>query len=216
MAAPVPRNEAERLRALKLYRIVDTGSEKAFDDLTQLAAAICETPISLITLIDQSRQWFKSRVGVDVQETERDIAFCAHAIMQEGPFVVEDAARDVRFAQNPFVVGEPNVRFYAGVPLTVADGIALGTLCVIDREPRQLTERQVTALNVLCQAVVTQLELRRAMADFSAIEQLLPMCAWCRNVRSPENQWTSLEAYVARAVNVTHGLCPACARSLET
>ena len=188
MAAPVPRNEAERLRALKLYRIVDTGSEKAFDDLTQLAAAICETPISLITLIDQSRQWFKSRVGVDVQETERDIAFCAHAIMQEGPFVVEDAARDVRFAQNPFVVGEPNVRFYAGVPLTVADGIALGTLCVIDREPRHLTERQVTALNVLCQAVVTQLELRRAMADFSAIEQLLPMC----------------------------GLCPACARSLET
>ncbi|HKC58163.1 MAG TPA: GAF domain-containing protein [Vicinamibacterales bacterium] len=213
-APPVPRNEAARLRALRLYRILDTGSEKAFDDLTELAAAICDTPMSLITLIDESRQWFKSRVGVAVQETERDIAFCAHAILQDDLFVVEDATKDARFAQNPYVV-DHTVRFYAGAPLTVADGIALGTLCVIDRKPRHLTKRQISALTVLRQAAVTQLELRRAMADISAIEQLLPMCAWCRSVRVADDRWTTLDEYVAGAVNVTHGVCPACAASLE-
>jgi len=215
VAPPVPHNETERLRALRLYRILDTSSEKSFDDLTQLAAAICDTPISLITLIDQSRQWFKSRVGVDIQETERDIAFCAHAILQDDLFVVEDATKDVRFAQNPYVL-DHTVRFYAGAPLTVADGVALGTLCVIDRKPRHLTRRQIDALTVLRQAVVTQLELRRAMADISAIEQLLPMCAWCRSVRASDNTWATLDEYVGRNVHVTHGLCPACAVSLET
>ena len=211
---PIPANEQERLRTLRLYRILDSGSEKAFDDLTQLAAAICETPISLITLIDESRQWFKSRVGIDGDGTSRDLAFCAHAIGQDDIFVVEDATRDARFAQNPYVVADPSIRFYAGAPLTVADGISLGTLCVIDRQPRRLTPHQLDALNVLRRAVVTQLELRRAMADLTAIEQLLPMCAWCRSVRTADNKWTTLDAYVSQAVQVTHGLCPTCAASM--
>ena len=215
MRPPIPSNESERLRALQLYRILDTGSEKAFDDLARLAAAVCDTPISLITLIDESRQWPKSCVGFDGAETSRDTAFCAHAIVQDGIFVVEDATQDARFAQNPFVVGDPSIRFYAGAPLTVADGISLGTLCVIDRKPRRLTPQQMDALDVLRSAVVTQLELRRAMADFTAVEQMLSMCAWCRSVRSIDQTWTPLDQYLSKSVHVTHGLCPICAASLE-
>jgi anti-sigma regulatory factor (Ser/Thr protein kinase) len=157
----MPIDEAARLAALRRYRILDTDSEQAFDDLALLASYICETPMALITLIDADRQWFKARVGISVHETVRSIAFCDHAIRQHGLFTVRDATIDERFSQNPFVVNEPHIRFYAGSPLVTPDGHSLGTLCVIDRVPRDLTDDQTRALDALRRQVEAQLELRR-------------------------------------------------------
>lgn len=143
-----PDNENDRLSALKNYNILDTVNEKEFDRITQLASLICDTPISLISLIDESRQWFKSRVGLDVPETPRDISFCQHAILKEEIFTVEDATEDTRFKNNPLVTGFPEIKFYAGYPLVSPEGMALGTLCVIDKKPRKLEENQRRALKL--------------------------------------------------------------------
>jgi len=159
--APVPPNEARRLKVLWQYEVLDTVPEEVFDDLAELAGAICEAPIALISLVDESRQWFKAKVGVNATETSRDVSFCAHAILQPGLFIVADASQDERFMDNPMVTGEPHVRFYAGAPLATPDGNMLGTLCVLDKEPRNLTAAQLKALRVLSHLVVTQLELRR-------------------------------------------------------
>src|ERR1700761_8471458 len=149
VTAALPQNETQRLDALNKYEILDTAAEEAFDELTRLAAFICGTPISLVTLVDQHRQWFKSKMGLGVQQTPRQVAFCAHAIKDDKPFVVPDAQQDPRFANNPLVTGDPNIRFYAGLPLTNPDGFNLGTLCVIDRTPRELSEAQTEALRIL-------------------------------------------------------------------
>jgi GAF domain-containing protein len=216
VSSPIPSNEAERLRTLRLFRILDSGSENAFDELTRLAASICDSPISLITLLDENRQWFKPAVGLEISGTPRDVAFCAHAITQNDVFVVEDATQDERFADNPLVTSDPSIRFYAGTPLIVADGVSLGTLCVIDRKPRRRTAAQLDALKVLRQAVVTQLQLRRALEDFRTLEALIPMCSWCRSIRSPDGSWSPLHEYVARSGQLTHGVCERCAENIET
>jgi anti-sigma regulatory factor (Ser/Thr protein kinase) len=161
-------DEQARLAALRRYRILDTEPEQRFDDLTLLASQICDTPISLITLIDSDRQWFKSRIGLDVDETSRGVAFCAHAITQPGIMQVPDATHDARFRDNPFVTGEPRVRFYAGAPIVTPDGHALGTLCVIDVRPRTLSDGQLRALDALRRQVETQLELRRNLDELAA------------------------------------------------
>ena len=161
MNAPVPENEAARLETLRQYEILDTDPEESFNDLTRLAAYICDTPIALITLVDSNRQWFKARVGLDAKETSRDISFCAHAIMQDGPFIVRDALDDSRFRANPMVLSDPYIRFYAGSPLMSPEGFKIGTLCVIDREPRELSPKQMAALKILGNQVITQLDLRR-------------------------------------------------------
>jgi PAS domain S-box-containing protein len=161
MRAALPANEDARLEALRDLEILDTAPEQEYDDLALIASEICGTPISLISLVDSDRQWFKSRVGLSRPETSRDEAFCAHAILQRGLFVVADATEDPRFSDNPLVLADPKIRFYAGAPLRTADGHALGTLCVLDRTPRQLTERQENALRALSRQVEAQLELRR-------------------------------------------------------
>jgi PAS domain S-box-containing protein len=156
----IPANESDRLVALDRYKILDTLPEQVYDDLTQLAADICETPIALISLVDKDRQWFKSRVGVDATETPRDISFCGHAVAESAILNVPDASLDPRFADNPLVAQDPNIRFYAGVPLITDDNFALGTLCVIDRQPRDLTEKQIRQLEALSRLVISQFELR--------------------------------------------------------
>jgi GAF domain-containing protein len=161
MTVPVPPNEKKRLKVLWQYEVLDTVPEEVFDDLTELAARICEAPIALISLVDEKRQWFKSKVGTSVNGTSRDISFCAHAINQTELFIVPDATLDSRFAANPLVTSDPKIRFYAGAPLITPDGYALGTLCVIDKVPRNLRPDQQQALRILARHVVSQLELRR-------------------------------------------------------
>ncbi len=161
MKPPVPSNEARRLKVLWQYDLLDTVPEEIFDDLTELAARICEAPIALISLVDEDRQWFKSKVGITVNETSRDISFCAYAVTQQDLFIVPDATLDPRFAKNPLVTSDPKIRFYAGAPLITPDGYALGTLCVIDKVPRELRPDQKQALKILARHVVFQLELRR-------------------------------------------------------
>src|SRR3954470_6396054 len=171
MTAPVKTNEARRLKVLWQYDVLDTVPEEVFDDLTELAARICEAPIALISLIDEDRQWFKSKVGITVNETSRDISFCARAIQQDDLFIIPDATKDLRFANNPLVTSDPKIRFYAGAPLITPDGHALGTLCVIDKVPRELRPDQKQALRVLARHVMTQLELRRHSRELARVHQ---------------------------------------------
>jgi GAF domain-containing protein len=157
----MPANEEGRIAALQKYAILDSEPEQGFDDLTMLASHICRTPIALISLIDESRQWFKSRVGVAVSETPRDLAFCATAILSSEVMIVPDTLKDERFRNHPMVVSEPNIRFYAGAPLITEEGFALGTLCVVDRKPREFSPEQKEALKALSRLVLAQLEFRR-------------------------------------------------------
>ena len=153
--------------------------------------------------------------GLDATETPRDLAFCAHAILQHDPLIVEDALTDPRFAENPLVTSAPFIRFYAGSPLRVASGHSLGTLCVIDRRPRTLTDQQLEALQVLSRTVVSHLELRRALLDLQDLQKLVPMCAWCRDVRRQDGSWVHLQDYVHETIPLTHGICPACSTGMK-
>ncbi len=172
-SAPLPNDEPARLAALRSYGVLDTTREAEFDDLVALAAHICGTPIALISLIDERRQWFKAAFGLDVRETSREISFCSHAVHRRELYVVTDAASDTEFADNPLVTGELGIRFYAGAPLFSADGHALGALCVLDRQVRRLTPEQMQALTVLSRHVMAQMELRRQAHERARINRSL-------------------------------------------
>ena len=165
MDTMVTPDEVTRLETLGRYRIMDTAAEPAFDDIVALAAGICGTPMAVVSLLDDKRQWFKSRIGLAVQETARDIAFCHHTIRQDALFIVHNASADPRFAHNPLVTGPPFINFYAGAPLLTRDGHALGSLAVLDHVPRELSEFQQAALRTLGREVVAQIELRKNLDD---------------------------------------------------
>jgi signal transduction histidine kinase len=167
ISAEIPVNEKERLTKLKEYNILDTPEEESFDEIVKLASIICKVPMSTITLIDEKRQWFKAKVGLKYQETSREIAFCAHVINGDDLMIINDAAEDERFADNPMVTSDPDIRFYAGMPLITPDGNKLGTICVIDNVPRTLTEEQKFALQILAKNVITLLELRLKNSNLS-------------------------------------------------
>jgi GAF domain-containing protein len=182
--------------------------------------------MATITLLDAKRQWFKSKVGVTSNETPIEHAFCSHSIDQRGVFTVEDAREDERFAANPLVTGNPHIRFYAGAPLVTDDGIALGTICVIDNIPRSLTPQQEQALTALGRQVIRQMEQRRTSRELSTtleekeealkhvqkLQGLLPICAYCNRIRDDKNYWTEISEYFAvhSEMRFTHGICPTC------
>ena len=170
---PIPANEMQRLAALREYEILDTPAEEAFDDLTLLASEICGTPVALMSLIDEKRQWFKSKHGTELTESAREIAFCAHAIHEHKIFIVEDTQDDERFKDNPLVVNFPLIRFYAGAPLTTPEGYNIGTLCVIDTQPKKLSERQIQTLNALSRRVVSELERKKAFEKLKKMKMSL-------------------------------------------
>jgi GAF domain-containing protein len=224
MNTPIPNNEAERLAALKEYRVLDTGAEQPYDDITTLAAHICQVPIATISLVDEARQWFKARVGITRRQTPREIAFCAHTILQCEPLVIRDAKKDRRFANNELVTGEPHIRFYAGFPLVNQQGLTVGTLCAMDRKPRELSAKQGKAMRALVRQVMALLELRRvsvhlvdALNQIQTLQGLLPICAWCKRVRDDEGYWDQVEAYLHKytGIVVTHGICPECLEKMR-
>ena len=169
--AALPSDEAKRLKELYRYEILDTEREEMFDDIVAIASQICGTPIALISLVDPDRQWFKAKVGLDARETNRNVAFCAHAILQEEVFEVPDARQDTRFADNPLVVGAPNVRFYAGAPLISPTGHKLGTLCAIDNKPNHLSPGQRKSLEALARQVIGNMELRLKSKKLEELNQ---------------------------------------------
>lgn len=224
-------SEQLRLDALREYAILDTTPEEGFDDISRLTSYICGTPMATITLLDLHRQWFKAKVGIENSESPISEAICATAVQQNDVFLVHDAQQDERFAHYPCVTGSPFIRFYAGAPLFTPGGVPIGTLCAIDRIPRELTAEQKQALTALARQVVTMLELRRtvkaldvaqaerriAEAEVETLRDLLPMCAWCRKIRNDEQLWLGLEEYFSRHSNTrfSHGICPECAKGFR-
>lgn len=218
---PLSEQEQARLDALGSFALLDTPPEPAYDLITQLASSICNVPIALMTLVDADRQWFKSRIGLDVSETPRAHSFCAYTMLEESLTIVEDTLNDPRFAQSPLVRGEPRIRFYAGAPLISPEGYGLGSLCVIDREPRKLTTHQTQALAILARTVMALLESRRsntqlaeARAMIKTLSNLLPICADCGVTRTDDAYWDKVKNLVRQHGNAKDvaSLCTDCAK----
>ncbi|MFT3823477.1 MAG: GAF domain-containing sensor histidine kinase [Chitinophagaceae bacterium] len=194
IVAPVPADDAERVADLRRHQILDTPEEEEFNDLVLLASRICSAPISLISLIDSNRQWLKAKSGIDATETERDVSFCSHTILQNDIFIVPDATCDERFFDNPYVTGDPEIRFYAGIPLVSTAGYKLGSLCVIDRIPRNLAPDQQEALRILGKQACRQFELRLKNTELERISQAQKriISVMAHDIRSPLASLSSL------------------------
>lgn len=212
MKVPPTLNETQRLRILREYAILDTPPEKDFDDITALAATICETPVAVISLIDEDRLWFKSKLGIALEQTPREETFCAHAMAARKLLEVSDALVDPSFARHPLVTGEPHIRFYAGAPLITESGAVLGNLCVVDLVPRQLNERQKSALDVLCRQVMAQMELRKSQKAHQVLEERWQMAlsgsdlgVWDWNAQTDEvyysERWCSMLGYTPEEIS---------------
>ncbi len=214
ISAPPTANEEARIEALLSYELLDTEFEDAYDRLTALASKVCHTPISLVSLVDKNRQWFKSCIGMNQTETKREIAFCAHAILHEDAMVVEDAQLDERFADNPLVTGEPHVRFYAGIPLVDPHGHALGTLCVMDTQAREIADEELDMLETIAEQVMNLFELRAAHNQLQKYTRHMQetiakqdkfFYAVANDLRAPFNSINGFSNLLAdRLDNVTH------------
>ena len=211
--------EEIRLRSLAEFRILGTEPESCYDDITQIAASTCDVPISLMTLVDKDRQWFKSKIGLEIKQTPRDWSFCTHAIKENTPLIIEDALKDKRFINNPLVTSDPKIRFYAGFPLKTNDGNKLGTLCVIDRKPGFLNPRQLNIMKLLSNQIVSFLELRKrslklldALTNLHKQEGILSVCSYCREVKNKDGDWQHLEKYLSSISDIrfSHGVCDIC------
>lgn len=219
MSYPLPKNELQRLKALADYAILDTPAEQIYDDYTFIAAQICQVPTALISLVDEHRQWFKSRVGLEAQETSRDVAFCAYTILDDQVMIVPDACKDSRFAENPLVTDSPKIHFYAGAPLVTPEGYGIGTLCIIDYKPHKFSDAQKQALEGLARQLIAQLELRKkskalreAIHKIKALEELIPICAYCKSIRNDKDFWIAVDKYLIEnnIADLTHSICPVC------
>jgi GAF domain-containing protein len=216
-----PADETERLAALHDYDILDSEAEQTTDDLVHLAGRIAGTPMSLISLVDAERQWFKASSGFDDTETPRETSFCGWAVLGREPLVVPDALEDDRFSDNPSVLGTPNIRFYAGFPLVTPGEHVIGTLCVLDTAPAQLSDAQHEDLARLARLVMTHLEARRnatrlaeALREVRTLGELIPICAHCRRIREDDAYHRTLEQWLQEhtGTRVSHGICPDCMR----
>jgi GAF domain-containing protein len=224
MRAPIPANEQQRLAALRDYQILDSSAEETYDDITALVTYVCGVPMANISLVDEARQWFKSRIGIEARETPREIAFCAHTILRNEPMIIGDALLDERFVDNVMVTGEPHIRFYAGFPLVTPEGFAVGSLCAIDRKPRELSPEQRQAMQALARQVIALMELRKVSARLAdelrkvkTLQGLLPICAWCKRIRDDQGYWDGVEHYISTRTDAdfTHGICPDCSAKVR-
>jgi len=222
---PTPADEQQRLEALEAWRILDSGSDEAFDDLVEIATTVFDMPVGLVSLVGEDRQWFKARKGVDVEESPREYSVCAHAITEPGrPFVAPDLREDERFRGNPLLEAA-GLRSYAGVPLVDRDGLPLGSICVMDTRPLGDTEEMDEKLDVLRrlsrqairlieQRAVTR-QLADALENVEKLEALVPVCAWCNSIRDDQDYWRSVEDFLkSRGLDLTHGICPDCDEKL--
>jgi GAF domain-containing protein len=212
-------DESRRLAALRAYRILDTGPDRAYDDIVRLATFASGAPMATISFVDETRQWFKSRIGIEALEAPRDSSFCTYTILNEHPLIITDAAKDPRFVNNPFVQGSPHIRFYAGFPVITPEGHALGSLSAISHHPQRLTWRQYEALGDLTRRLVALLELRRNSLELAralefgeALTGQLTVCAWCQRIRNRDGSWREPGDSVRNQVETTisHGICSDC------
>lgn len=211
---------SRRVDALRHYQILDSDYEEKFQSLVKLAAIICATPISLISLLDERRQWFKAVFGLEVAETSLDHSFCLHAVESgEDVYAIECASRHEVFGENPYVTGSPHIEFYAAAPLVTPDGVAIGTLCVIDSVPHELTNDQRAALGILARQVMllfeyrkSSLELHERLGELKVLEGFWKVCMYCRRIESDHGKWVQFEAHVRAKTHAefSHGVCPDC------
>lgn len=226
MPHPIPHNEEQRLIELEHYQILDTMPEREYDDIAALAARVCGTQMSTVALLDSDRKWHKAKFGVAAESVPREISICAHTVMGTAPLIVDDTLEHEVFRSVGMVTNPPHVRFCAGVPLINPGGYALGTICVIDKQPHHLNDTQRSSLSALARNVVTLLELRRAslaldlalaqkqaaLDDVELLSGLLPICCECKSIRDDKDYWHKLESWFSQhsEVSFSHGYCPEC------
>lgn len=220
---PVPENELKRLEALRKYRILDTAPESDYDHITSLASLLTGCPMSYISFIDEQRQWMKSKKGLSLCETCRDTSFCTYTILEDEVMVVEDALLHPVFKQSSLVKSEPFIRFYAGAPIRDGEGYAIGSVCVVDTEPRKLTDDLKRALKELSSVTMKLIktrnildELMAAQSELKVLQGLLPICANCKYIRNDDGKWQQIEKYISEysEASFTHGICPGCQAEL--